>query len=245
MFKLSLNEFSDFFQIPFNLLSFTGLRFDFGDNKIHKRWRTIAYRILFIYVVLTFNLNVTSLILSLCFMNRKIAERITFISLLCSTIENTLKTFCLFNNSKIILKILKDLKKCYKPKCRYLFKEAKIILNFTKAVVIIPIIFALIPGFATIFIYIVSGKWAPVLINKRWYPFDAGDVRFYFFVFMSQYSWGIFAVSFLMGSDSTILMLYAHINQQLILLAEEFAFKKTYEIANLKIIVRRHRRIIE
>ena len=52
-------------------------------------------------------------------------------------------------------------------------------------------------------------------------------------------------LSISLGTDSIIMTIFAHINQQLILLTEEFSMNKNYEPANLKLVLERHCRIIE
>lgn len=244
MFKLRLQSFSDYFQVQFNLLALTGLRFDFSNLKVKNCWSK-AYKLLLTYVIFICTWNVSSVVLSLFLLNQKIDQKISFITLIFSTLENTSKTFCLFYNSKRISKILEDLKQDFKPKCQYLKKEAKIILTFAKVSTTIPRLFGLIPLFITIFVFVIAGKWSPLLINEQWYPFDPKDIRLYFFVFVSQYSMGVFVTNFLLGTDSTIMMIFAHINQQLIYLAEEFSFARTLESNRIKLVLERHCRIIE
>lgn len=244
MFKIKFQNFFAYFWFQFSMLALTGIRFDFLRLKIQNRGLKVAYKLLCLYFIFIYGFNVISHLLTLFLVDQNIEQRIIFITILGLTIEIAVKTFYMFTNSKRLTIVLEFLEKSYKPSCGYLTKEAKIILIFTKIGFFLSTITGLKPFFITT-TSLLLGKWTPQLIFLQWLPFDPLDIRFYFLAYLSQYTMGFFVIALRSGNDSIIMMIFAHINQQLILLAEEFSVEKTYKTVNLKSVVEKHCRIFE
>ena len=131
----------------------------------------------------------------------------------------------------------------FKPNLKYLKNESRIILVFTKCATCIPRIISIMPLVVTI-ITLIRGTWHPLFLNELWYPFDPRDIRVYFLVYFNQITMGMISISYSLGTDAIVTMIYAHINQQFIILSEEFADLKNND-PELKHLITRHCRLVK
>lgn len=243
MLKIKLEDFFDFFDYQFYLLEITGIRFDGIGNAIKRTWLQLLNKLLITYCILTFIWNQISLILCLFLIQQEVEQKLSGVIIILANFESALKLtfFCL--NFKVILKILEDLKVYYRPGYKYLIKEAKIILLYSKFSVYItrvPPFLELINGF----IALINGVWIGNLPSMQWYPFDSHDIKYYYLVFFNQITMGVTALAYLMGTDGIFMMIYAHINQQFTILAHDFSELDSNN-EELKRLVKRHSRLTE
>lgn len=243
MFKPKLNSFWDFFRFQFNILAVTGLRFDLADFQIKRKWLIVVNKVFFVYCVMTSVGNIVLMCLSILLLNQKVELKLRFITLFFANIDGVSKVLCFCLNSKAIFEIIEKLGILFQPNYDYLKIESRLISIFTKCATIVPRLLSIVPLAVTVF-ELVRGNWNPLFLNDLWYPFNPRDIRVYFFVYFNQITMGMVSISYSMGTDAIVTMIYAHINQQFIILSEEFICLKNNDPV-LKVLINRHCRLVQ
>lgn len=236
IFKNNFTVFQDFFRFPLNLYKCLGFRIDDSLSN-HKCSNNIFFTLCVIFKVLYCLSNCTYLIT----IKGKIEDKLSTLLTLLSSVEVLIKIINLNRSSKQIRTILESLKEMtdLQNDDTDWTKEANIILNYTKVTIYSAAFFFFVPILITIKKYLSDLKWEPMYVNQLWYPFDEQDPMFYVPACVFHLIHGVIFMFYFAATDSLVLMIMIHINQQFNLIAEKMSAIRNSE-DEMKQLVEKH-----
>ena len=227
MTKRDFVAFDEFFNLYLNLFKIVGIRLNSKDKNSKKltfQWLNLMYCIVCYSLLI---MHVTQIILFISRSELNFEAKLGVIPAMINEITAFSKFLCIFLNKEKIERILSILKKRYDQQKlnqvvdrQYLFKYAKIIITYSKLLLILVPVFLSIPCLATLNSYLTEQNWNAFFPAELWYPFNPKD--FYVPVYMYLVFMGINFSLNMMVTDSLFLMILVNITHQFKELSREF-----------------------